>query len=305
MSKYHVYIVLAAVFWGTMGIFVNTLSAIGLSTMQIVMLRALASLLFMTILILCKDRKLFWIRIRDIWMFCGTGIVSYFLFNNCYFIAIRSVGVAVSSVLLYTSPIFVTLMSWVLFKEKLTKRKVLCLLLAVGGCALVSGLASNGVENASAGGILVGLASGFCYALYSIFSTYALRGYQPLTVTFYTFLFGAAAALLFGNPVKAFPMVANPTGLVWTVGMGIISGAIPYFLYTLGLQKVKTSHAAVIATVEPVVASLLGIFLFRENADLFTVLGIVLIIGASVILNLPEKKLCQCDQPLPGSKIKE
>lgn len=289
MNKNYFSIILAAVFWGTMGVFVNFLSEFGLSTVQIAMLRSLVSLLFMAILILCKDRKLFKIRLGDIWMFLGTGIVSYFLFNICYFLAIREVGVAVSSVLLYTSPIFVTLMSCIFFREKLTCHKVLCLILAVGGCALVSGLASGNVGSVSAFGILIGLASGFAYALYSIFSTFALRKYQVMTVTFYTFLFGAAAALLIGNPAETFRTIANPTGILWSLALGIISGAIPYFLYTLGLSRVKPSHAAVIATAEPVVASLLGIFLFREKADLFTVLGIVLIIGAAILLNVSPK----------------
>ena len=293
MNKNYAYIILAAIFWGTMGIFVNYLSDLGLSTVQIAMLRSLVSFLFMTLLILCKDRKLFRIHLRDVWMFLGTGIASYFLFNNCYFIAIKEVGVAVSSVLLYTSPIFVTLMSCIFFHEKLTKRKVLCLILAVGGCALVSGLASGNVGEVSTGGILIGLASGFCYALYSIFSTYALRKYQVITVTFYTFLFGAAAALLIGDPVDTFRIIANPTGILWALALGIISGAVPYFLYTLGLSRVDPSHAAVIATAEPVVASLIGIFFFRESADVFTVMGIVLIIGAAVMLNLHAKVINQ------------
>ena len=120
MNKNYFSIILAAVFWGTMGVFVNFLSEFGLSTVQIAMLRSLVSLLFMAILILCKARKLLKIRLGDIWMFLGSGIVSYFLFNICYFLAIREVGVAVSSVLLYTSPIFVTLMSCIFFREKLT-----------------------------------------------------------------------------------------------------------------------------------------------------------------------------------------
>ena len=134
---------------------------------------------------------------------------------------------------------------------------------------------------------------GFCYALYSIFSTYALRKYQVITVTFYTFLFGAAAALLIGDPVDTFRIIANPTGILWALALGIISGAVPYFLYTLGLSRVDPSHAAVIATAEPVVASLIGIFFFRESADVFTVMGIVLIIGAAVMLNLHAKVINQ------------
>lgn len=289
MNKNYLSVILAAVLWGTMGIFVNTLSAMGLTTVQIAMLRAVVSLIFMTMVVFFKNRELFKINLRDIWMFLGSGIISYFLFTNCYFAAIRSVGVAVASVLLYTSPIFVTLMSCILFGEKLTKKKVLCLALAVGGCALVSGLASGNVGAVSAGGVLLGLASGFTYALYSIFSTYALRKYQPLTVTFYTFLFGAAAALITSSPADGLRTVSSPSGIAWVAGLGIVTGALPYFFYTAGLAKVKPSYAAVIATVEPVVASLIGILLFRESADTFTLLGIVLIISAAIILNLRER----------------
>ncbi|MBQ2840125.1 MAG: EamA family transporter [Oscillospiraceae bacterium] len=286
MNRNYIYIILAAALWGTMGVFVNGLSAIGLTTVQIAMLRALVSLIFITCLILFKNRGLFKIRLRDLWMFFGTGIISYFLFNNCYFVAIKSVGVAVSSVLLYTSPIFVTLMSCILFREKMTGKKLFCLVLAVGGCALVSGLASGGVGKVSTGGVLIGLASGFTYALYSIFSTYALKKYEPLTVTFYTFLFGTVAALIIGKPAETFDIIASPSGILWAVSLGIISGAVPYFLYTVGLSKVNPSHAAVMATVEPVVASLIGIFVFNEASDLFTVLGIALIISAAAMLNM-------------------
>ena len=72
---------MAAVFWGTMSIFVNSLSAMGLTTVQIAMLRDFFSLIFITMLILFKERNLFKINIRDIWMFFGSGILSYFLFS--------------------------------------------------------------------------------------------------------------------------------------------------------------------------------------------------------------------------------
>ena len=290
LKKHYFYIILAAVFWGSMGIFVNSLSEFGLSTVQICLLRSAASLLLIGLLILFKERSLFRICLKDIWMFLGTGVASYFLFNNCYFIAIRQVGVAVSSVLLYTSPIFVTLMSCLFFGERLTGKKILCIVLAVGGCALVSGLASGNAGEVSPVGILIGLASGFTYALYSIFSTFALKRYQPLTVTFYTFLFGSFACLWVADPVYAFGAVAAPEGLLWLLALGVITGAAPYFLYTKGLSGVQPSHAAVIATAEPVVASLIGIFFYRESADLFTVLGIVMILGASILLSMKNDK---------------
>lgn len=290
MKKNYFYVILAACLWGTMGVFINGVSPFGFSTAQIAMLRAFVSLLFVTVLILCKDKKYFRIELRDVWMFFGSGIISYFLFTNCYFFAIENVGVAVSATLLYTSPIFVTVLSAILFRDKMTKRKLFCLVLAFSGCAFVSGLFSGEGHSVSPLGISVGVASGFTYALYSIFSTFALRKYNTLTVTFYTFLFGAVACLAIGAPLETFPRVVSENAVLPMLALGIVTGALPYVFYTLGLSKLAPSHAAVLATIEPVVASLFGIFLFNEASDVFTVLGIVLVLSSAFILNLPSKK---------------
>lgn len=280
------YIIAAAVFWGNMGVFAKALQALGLSSPQIALLRALTSFLFITVLIACTDRGLFKIKLRDTRLFLGTGIISYFLFNSCYFTAVREIGVAVSSALLATSPVFVTIMSCILFGEKMTVKKTICLLFAVCGCIFVSRVVSGNTESISLFGVVIGITAGFAYALYSVFSTYALRKYKPLTVTFYTFLFGTIASFIVGNPMMAFTKVANVTGIFWTLALGVFAGALPYFLYTLGLKQVEASRAAVIGTIEPVVASFLGIVLFREHVDIFIVLGICLIIAASAIVNM-------------------
>lgn len=281
----YVYIVLAATLWGLMGVFVKCLGSLGLHTVQIALLRALISMLFIGCLIICRDPSLFRIKLCDIWMFLGTGIVSYFLFNICYFTSIKENGVAISSVLLYTCPIFVTLMACIFFGEKMTPVKAVCLLLAVSGCALVSGLASGDVRNITFYGVFMGLASAFTYSLYSIISTFALRKYKPITVTFYTFFFGSIAAFIVGRPIDTFVTICTPPGIMWSLALGVFSGALPYFLYTKGLSGVEASYASVVSTIEPVVASLIGIFLYHEPSDFFTIFGICLIILASIVLN--------------------
>ncbi len=289
MNKSYLLVIVAAVFWATMGLFAKYLTEFGLSSVQIGMFRALFACLFMLVFILCKDKKLFKIRLRDIWMFLGTGVVSFFLFNIFYFLAVQEIGVGTASVLLYTYPILVTLMSCVLFREKLTARKVISLVLAVGGCAFASGLASGNAGSVSVLGVTVALCSSLAFALYSIFSTFALRKYSSYTVTFYTFLFGTAASCAAGDPVGSFRAIATPAGIALAVALGVIAAALPYLLYTLALTRVKASNASVIATLEPVVASAFGILFFREKADIFTVLGVVLVVSAAVLLNLPEK----------------
>ena len=176
--------------WGCMGLLVRPLNEIGLVTMDICFLRGFVTFVVMLAGLLILDREALKIRLKDIWCFIGTGALSVSFFNFCYFKTITLTSLSVAAVLLYTAPAFVMVMSFFLFKESMTKRKVLALLVAFAGCILVSGLGTDG-GSLNTRGILVGLGAGFGYALYSIFGRYALqRGYGSLTITFYTFLFG-------------------------------------------------------------------------------------------------------------------
>ena len=141
----------------------------------------------------------------------------------------------------------------------------------------------------SLGALLCGLGAGFGYALYSILGTIALRRYEPFTVTFYGFLFGAAGCLAAGSPPELWANIcaAPAATMLWFIpAAALVSAVIPYLCYTKGLKTVEAGKASIIATVEPVVASLLGIVLYREAMSLSAALGIVLVLAAIVILNI-------------------
>lgn len=177
-------IILAGCFWGSMGIFVRKLASYGFSSVQIVSIRVTLAALIFSGLLLVRDRAGFKISLRDLPLFLGLGFGSILFFTVCYFTAITLMSLSVAAILLYTSPIWIMLMSVLFFREKLNRRKILALALAFAGCILVSGVSGNGV---SLTGLLVGLGSGIGYGLYSILGTVALRKYSPYTVTTYTF----------------------------------------------------------------------------------------------------------------------
>ena len=190
-------VLMAACLWGCTGLFVGSISAAGLQSMEIVMLRGVITAVVMIPLMLAIDPGAFRIRLRDLWCFIGSGVVSVLFFNYCYYSNIQETSPAVAVVMLFTAPVFVALLSWPLFKEKLTVRKVLAILLILAGCALVSGLMGEGAS-LTRRGIVLGICSGFGYGLYSIFSRLALdRGYAPITITFYTFLLSAVGGVFF------------------------------------------------------------------------------------------------------------
>ena len=124
-------VLLAASLWGAAGIFVRNIEKSNISEMGIVLFRAFFSSLIIGVIMLIKDKSLFKIKLKDIWCFIGTGFISLFTFNLCYFTAIEMTSIAIAVVLLYTSPAFVILLSRILFKEKITKIKVMNLFPAV------------------------------------------------------------------------------------------------------------------------------------------------------------------------------
>lgn len=135
-------IIAAGCLWGTMGLFVRRLGAMGLGSMEIVELRSILAVVMLFPLTALRDRKLLRVKIRNLLPLACSGIFSIIFFNYCYFSTIRLMNLSAAAILLYTSPIFVMLLSIPLFHEKLTEQKVLALFMAFGGCCLVSGVAS-------------------------------------------------------------------------------------------------------------------------------------------------------------------
>lgn len=283
-------IMAGAALWGGIGVFYKQLTAAGLSPMQVVAVRTLTAALFMAVVVLIKDPGLFKIRLRDCGYFIGTGIVSLVFFNWCYFGAIDSSSLSVAVILLYTSPVFVVLMSALLFREKITKQKLTALLITFAGCVLVTGILTGDSARITPVGILLGLGSGFGYALYSIFGQFALRKYHPFTVTLYTFVFAAAASVPLSGLMGQMELVMKPEVLWNGLGIGVVCCVAPFILYTAGLSKVETGKAAIIATVEPAVATVLGITLFQESVTMDKILGLLLIFSAVILLNRPSGK---------------
>ena len=167
-------VVIAGTLWGMIGYFVRSLQSQGLGSMQIVALRMTISAVMFMIYALIFNRKLFKIKLKDLWCFLGSGVLSVGFFSFCYFKAIEYSSLSVASILLYTAPIFVMVFSVILFKEKLTVVKVVSLLFAFLGCLFVTGVFDMG-EGINTLAIVFGVLSGVCYALYSIFSRLADR----------------------------------------------------------------------------------------------------------------------------------
>lgn len=286
-TKAAIFVIASAMLWGTYGSFLTLIEARGMSANVVNFLRFAATSLPILLYLLFKDRAALRVKKRDLPLFAANGLASILFFTACYAAAIRETKIATAAALLYTAPAIVLLLSALLFGEKLTGRKLLCVLLSVLGCALVSGLGSGGAA-LTPRGLLLGLGAGLGYALYSIFSRLLQqRGYASYTNVCWTFLIAAAAylAIALANGSAA-EIVRLPGATALSVVCGLFTGLLAYLLYTAGLRDLEPSRAAQLATIEPVFAALLGVLLFAQRLTGTECLGVALVVAAVVGMNL-------------------
>lgn len=281
-----VLILLSGLLWGTLGTFVTYLRQAGLSTMQIVFVRSAVTTVLLGLYIFITDKSKFRFHLRDSWIFIGTGLISFTAFTVCNQIAMQLCSLSIAAALLYTSPAFIMIFSACLFHERLTKRKIIAILVTVFGCFLVSGILTPGAS-ISVPGILCGLVSGLCYGLYSIFGRYGVEKYDTKTITFYTFLLVSLASLPFADVLSFGKLLSYAS---WTApaafALGPVTCLIPYLAYTAGLRGTEPGTAGILATLEPVVSTMLSVLIFHEEMIWQKVVGIVCILGSVLIVNI-------------------
>lgn len=280
----YVCVIAAALLWGCMGILVRTMNEGGLTSVEVVTFRCVITAVIMLLGMFLFKREELKIKLKDVWCFLGTGVLSVVFFNICYFSCMKYCSLSTAAILLYTAPAFVMVMSYFLFEEKFTGRKVLALLSAFAGCVLVSG--GFGTAGIGTVGLLTGLGAGFGYALYTIFGRYALeRGYSSFTITTYTFLFAMLGCLLITDVshlvgcLSAAPELIGQ-GIVWT----FLTTVAAYLLYTKGLGGMEAGKASILATIEPVMATLVGCVVFKESLTFVAVGGILLVLFSSILM---------------------
>ncbi|MGA4718960.1 DMT family transporter [Fictibacillus nanhaiensis] len=277
------YVAIGASLWGIIGFFVKELSQAGFTSLQIVFLRAASAFLLFLAWIIVQNSSLLKIDVKDIWYFLGTGILSVSFFNWCYFTTIQTSSLAIAAILLYTAPAFVLVISAIVFKEQLTRQKLFALAATFFGCTLVSGLFSAQLE-LSMLSLLIGLGAGFGYSLYSIFGKLASRKYETLTISIYTFFFAMLALFPISGISSADIQVYSPSVLMNVLGLGLFPTVFAYWFYTQGLQQIDASKASIVSTIEPVVATLMGMMLYKESISVVQGIGILFVLGAVLMI---------------------
>ncbi|KLI17371.1 EamA family transporter [Brachyspira hyodysenteriae] len=285
--------ILSGIFWGGGGIFIRRLMELNINSFTVVSSRVIVASIIFFICVFLYDRSLIKIKLKDLWIFVSAGILGILGLNICYNEAVKQLSLSLSAVLLSLSPIFVLIFANIFFKEKITVKKVICMILALLGCFFASGiLETNETMHWTYFGIFIGFMGAFFYGLYSIFSKLAIiKNYNTLTVTLYALISIAVISLPFTDwKALSNVVVENGSGmLVFMLFHSLCTSVFPYAFFTIALGHMDAGKASILASGEPIAAMFFGIFFYHEIPTVLSVVGVLLTLTALTLLSLPEK----------------
>lgn len=257
----------------------------GMQPLNLAFLRVLIVTVALALALFLFQRAAFQIKRRHLIYFIIMGVVGVGLHQLAWITSVQLNGAAVATVLVYINPTIVALVSVRVFGEKLDRTKIIALVLTLLGMVLVAELYIPANLQLNGLGILVGLLTGFTWAVYAIIGQFVSRKYTPWGTLFYAFFFG----MLFLLPLQIY--AGNVLGLGtqwagWAILFFLALGPtlVGFGLYTVGLSQIPASVVTLIATLEPVFSIILAYFLFGEVLDFAQLLGAGLILLAVIML---------------------
>lgn len=286
-NKGYLYLLIGGAFWGCAGVFLTLLGKQGLSSIQVAFFNLGSAALFLFVHAVIKHGiKSLKLSRNALLRLIFTGFVSEFLYDIFYINSVELTGVGPAAVLLYTSPLFSVLLASLCFRENITRRKIIAIFLNIAGCVLAVTGGRLEMKSLNSAGVICGILSGLLYAGITILGKYNTRDLHPDIITFYNFFFGFVFMFFLARPWRFAPGMVTPKVLGLGLCTGIIGAAIPYLFYMQGMKRpVEAGKAPVFASLEPVVAMILGALIFKENVTPVSFAGVIIIIVSIFIIN--------------------
>lgn len=283
-GKGYIFVISAAFLWAVSGSSAKFLFNSGISPHQLVQLRLTiaASLLFLWLLIR-KPRHLV-ISGGDIIYFIVFGVIGMASVQFTYLFAISKINVAAAILLQYLAPAFIAVYAILFQGDKFRRNTIVALIGAIFGCYLVVGAYSLNLFSLNMAGIISGLLSALGFAWYSIHGEYGMRKYEPWTVLFYALFFAALTWNMLHPPFAAFTGGYSKVEWGFIVYIGLMGTLLPFGLYLEGINLIRSTHASITATLEPIAAGVISYLFLNETMDGLQIAGAILVLGSIILL---------------------
>ena len=278
-------IVMAAICWGTLGIFSTYLSQLGFSSWQITILRIITAAII-AITMLPKIWKPLSRLTLGQWFGLGLqSLIGVLGMTVCYLFAVLHVGAGTAVALLYTAPVFSLIFSHLLLDERITYKAALLAVVAVIGV----GMTTMGGTTEGNLGIAVGLLSGVCYSLYGVLGKRAMHHKHSAPLVFFTSILFSAIVLLFipTTYTTYYQLIGLPAiSWIYVLGLSLVGTIAPFALYMKALEKLPATRASVFTIFEPLTAIFLAVLLLHQVLAGIQYMGVFLILLVALLNGL-------------------
>lgn len=276
-------VLVSATGFGTLAVLGEFAFAGGANIPTVLALRfGLAAAVLWPLLLATRSQSALRLRGRTLCVALVMGFVGYTGQSALFFWGLTYMTAGITTLVLYTYPVFVLVLSWAVLGESLTFRRALAVPLALGGIALVAGVDPTGVDPV---GVLVVLGSATVYSGYITVSRIALDETDGLVLAGYVTPAAATSFLLYGTATGSLEL---PVGLdTWlvVVAIAVLATVVPVATFFAGVRRVGASRAGLLSTFEPVVAVALGVVLLDEPLTLVTLVGGALVLVGVVLVH--------------------
>lgn len=277
--------------FGSSGVFVRTLTQNGIDQTTLLFLRFSIAIIPILMAILLTDRNLFKIDLSDLPMLlvCAICIIGL---NLCYNESMNTVPLSLAAVLLSLAPIYVLILAYILFREKITSKKLICMVLAIFGCILMTGVLESNISDIPLLGIISGIGAGLFWAFYLMASKKLIEnGTNTYSILFYSIIFISIALVPCTNfsQITSFVLI-NPTlTIIFLILHSTFSFALPYILSTISLKYIDSGVSSILLSgAEPFAALIFGLFIYGEIPTIVMFCGFILTIIAMMMLSRNE-----------------
>lgn len=272
--------VLSATSFGTLGVLGKYASAAGLSIPTVLTYRFLGGTLFYWVLV-AYNGNLRRLRGRALGIAVLLGAGFYAAQSGLYFLGLEYMTAGLVGLVIYTYPVLVVVLSYIVLDERITSYTVAGLTLALGGVAVVSGLDPMGADPR---GVAIVLGAALVYAGYYITSHVALDDVNAQTLTAYVLPSAAASFVVFGLATDSLTIPTTGYEMTVLAAVALLGTAIPIGAFFAGLAYIGASRASIISSLEPATAVVLGVILLDEPLAPATIAGgILVLVGVLVI----------------------
>lgn len=275
-----VLVTVSAVAFAFMSIFAKYAYAANLNILNILSWRFLIAAVVMWLVVFARKMNPI-LEKKQLLALFGLGAMGYGLMSSFYFGAVKLIPASIASILLYTYPAIVTVLSSLIYKEKITRNRLVALIISSVGLIMVVGIAFDGLNIT---GVLCGLMAALVYSFYIIASNKYVKAIDPILCTTYI---STSAAIVFivaaflGGEIK---FGIETSGWMAIFGIAIISSVLAIITFFQGLRLVGPAKASIISTMEPVVTIIAAFLLFAEKMGAVQILGACLVILAVMLI---------------------